>query len=102
MASDAFIRQNSADEDKKLAARRDGDLYILQHEQPNEQVRYGVIGTTSAYVGWAPPGALVTEDVWRIARLTYDSLGNVTKVFADDSAAYDKQWDLRATYTYGV
>ena len=54
----------------------------------------------AVYIGKAVPGTLTSAESWQIQKLTYS--GNfVTAIgFAGGSAAFDKKWDDRATYSY--
>ena len=53
------------------------------------------------YVGTAAPGALSSEPVWVIRKLTYDGSGNIaTILYAGGSPAVVRIWDNRAAYTY--
>ena len=54
------------------------------------------------YVGYAEPGAASSAAKWQIRKITYkeDTDTIVSVKYADGSAAFDKVWDDRATYTY--
>ncbi len=53
------------------------------------------------YIGLAEPGSETSSAVWQIKILTHDASGNTTAVdFASGTAAFDKVWDDRASYTY--
>ena len=55
-------------------------------------------GATYTYIGNAVTGSVSTDSVWRIKRVTE---ADGTVLFADSSSNFEKQWDQRATYTYG-
>lgn len=63
-------------------------------------------GTNLIYKGFARPGASTAEDVWQIAKLTYDGNNNITAIQwpRNSSGAvsndYEFAWDDRASYTY--
>jgi len=53
------------------------------------------------YTGQATPGTADSVASWRICKWTWD--GNnamLTRLFADGSVRFDKEWDERANYTY--
>ena len=77
-----------------------GDRYFLQHMNRPLAARYVVVDSTLAYAGEAEPGAMGNEPVWRIKRLDTDVTGNVTVLYANGTAAFDKSWDDRALYSY--
>lgn len=63
-------------------------------------------GPNLIYKGFARPGALTSNDVWQIAKLTYDGNNNVLTIkwpqnsFGVASTDYEFEWDDRAIYTY--
>ena len=62
-------------------------------------------GTDYSYVGEASPGAATSSPVWRIKKVTVDSItgsttGNISESWAGESAEFDKVWDNRASETY--
>jgi hypothetical protein len=93
-----FWRNNSADEDKKLAASKSGGFYRLESGSPSLEVRYEQVSPTLAYVGEAEPGAATEAAVWRVKRL--DTSAGVILLYADGTAEFDKAWDSRASYSY--
>lgn len=99
--SDAFYRYNSADEDKKLAAELlpNGHFVLTQLRHPGA-VRYEQVSSTLAYAGQAEPGTAGSDATWQIRRLSFTPSGDVTVEYAEQSAAYDKVWDDRASYSY--
>lgn len=98
--SDDFYRNNSADEEKKLAATLSGDRYFPEHSSRALAVRYVAVNATLAYAGEAAPGSMGEEPVWRIKRIDTGSGGDVTVLYANGTAAFDKVWDDRTSYTY--
>lgn len=55
------------------------------------------------YIGEAAPGSAKGDAVWRIKRveeLTGVDAGDIEILWANGTAAFDKVWDDRATYTY--
>ena len=53
------------------------------------------------YVGYAAAGAATSVAAWRIIKITYSAFDDPTAVlYADGTDAFDKVWDLRATYVY--
>jgi len=52
------------------------------------------------YVGEAAPGALVSEEKWRIRKLTYSGTLLTDVQWASGESVFDKEWDERATYSY--
>lgn len=62
-----------------------------------------VVGAdTITYVGEAAPGGQVAVAEWRIKRITEYANGYLEIIWANDSEAFDKVWNDRATYTYTV
>ncbi len=53
------------------------------------------------YFGEAYPGALVSEEKWRIWKGEYDDNNRQTSLrWASGNDNYDKIWDSRGTYNY--
>lgn len=55
------------------------------------------------YIGEAAPGSAKGDAVWRIKRveeLTGANAGDIEILWANGTAAFDKVWNDRATYTY--
>ena len=57
---------------------------------------------TFTYVGEAAPGSLAANSVWRIKRITEYANGYLEIIWANDTDAFDKVWNDRATYVYTV
>jgi YD repeat-containing protein len=54
------------------------------------------------YVGYASPGSLSSQPVWRIKKMNYDAAGNLISVkYADGDLNFDNVWDDRENLTYG-
>lgn len=52
------------------------------------------------YIGWALPGSLTANAVWKITKLTYSGTDLVSQVWADGNTKFDNVWDNRASLTY--
>jgi len=60
-------------------------------------------GTNPIYLGKAVPGTLTSETGWQIFKCAWDANNNLTsKLAANGTNNYDKEWDERATYTYSA
>ncbi len=58
-------------------------------------------GNTAIYIGWAAPGALTSDSVWRISKHAYDVAENLTSsIWADGDTNFDNEWDERASLSY--
>lgn len=54
---------------------------------------------TVTYIGYAIPGSLESDPVWKIIKL--EESGTVTKTYlADGDSNFDNIWSLRASLTY--
>jgi hypothetical protein len=54
------------------------------------------------YKGETEPGVLDSDNKWRISRtVTTQPGGDITILWADANANFDKIWDDRAEYIYG-
>lgn len=56
------------------------------------------------YVGYAEPGSLPAEAVWKIMRCTYDGSDRLVIrdwALTNDRADFKNVWDNRAALTYG-
>lgn len=62
----------------------------------------GIVGTDEVlYRAEAAPGTTESQAFWRIRKiLLAEADGDVTETWADGTAAFDKIWTNRATYTY--
>lgn len=56
--------------------------------------------STTIYKAEAAPGTPESSALWRIRKLIIASDDDVTELWAGGTANFDKQWSLRATYTY--
>ena len=57
-------------------------------------------GNNPIYYGEARPGTSIATDRWRIRKLTWTGDEFDGASWADQTAAFDKVWTARATYTY--
>ena len=101
--SDAFVRQNSADQDKKLDAElvliNGVEVYRLRKGSANEALVMEDTGAGVLYVGLAPAGASLSDPVWKIKQILTSGL--VLRIlWADGNGQYDNIWDNRAALTY--
>ena len=55
---------------------------------------------TFTYIGEADPGTTQGVALWRIKRVSEQPDGDLEILWANGSAAFDKIWTDRATYTY--
>lgn len=62
--------------------------------------RTDFVGEDVIYRGYADPGVLDSESLWRIKKLVIWVDGDVTTLWADGTALFDKVWNSRASYTY--
>jgi len=62
--------------------------------------RTDFVGEDVIYRGEAAVGSPESGAVWRIRKILLASDGDVTETWADGTAAFDKTWTNRATYTY--
>lgn len=85
---------------KFLALDSNGNIVVSgQSGTGIQRVLVDQASATIVYVGYGPYDGDETNKVWLIFRL--ETTGNVVKKsFANTDVAYDKQWSLRATYTY--
>lgn len=54
----------------------------------------------TGYLGVAAPGAVTSDAVWKIQRLTLGPGNNLAVEFADGDAEADNVWDNRTSLTY--
>lgn len=52
------------------------------------------------YKGEAQPGSAESAQVWRIRRITFSNDGDSLEEWAAGTAAFDKAWTNRASFTY--
>ncbi len=55
---------------------------------------------TATYIGQAKVGALASQPVWQIRKVTSLPGPDVTIQYANGSTAWDSIWDNRESYTY--
>ena len=101
--SDAFVRPNSADQDKKLDAElvliNGVEVYRLRKGSANEALVMEDTGAGVLYVGLAPAGSSLSAPVWKIKQILTSGL--VLRIlWADGNGQYDNIWDNRAALTY--
>ena len=101
--TDVFVRQNSADQEKKLDAElviiNDVELYRLRKVSPSEALMLEDTGTGITYVGTAPTGSSLSAPVWKIKQILTSGL--VLRIlWADGDSQYDNIWDNRASLIY--
>lgn len=77
-----------------------GPAGIAEEEMPYAE-RTDFVGENIIYKGWAVPGSLTTQPVWRVQRIVIDDVNDdVSKQWANGTALFDKVWDDRASLTY--
>lgn len=57
-------------------------------------------GSDPTFVGWAPPGKLTSDPVWKISKLVYSGANLVQRLWADGDTKFDNIWDNRAGLPY--
>lgn len=62
--------------------------------------RVDFVGETEIYRGEAAVGTVENTAAWRIRKITLAADGDVTETWAGGNAVFNKQWNLRTTYTY--
>lgn len=72
---------------------------IAEEDMPYAK-RTDFVGDSVIYKGRAAPGAIDTDPVWQISRLTIGEGGDVVEEWASGSAAFNKVWDTRAALSY--
>jgi hypothetical protein len=78
----------------KVGDSEAGEAFRKTQDVP-ETMRIQDTGTY-IYIGYAIPGSLEADNVWRICR--YDTSGN--RLWADGDALYNNVWSDRATLSY--
>lgn len=100
--SDDFVRNNSADQEKKVDAEKMeiGGLEIFRQRvalAPNS-LRYRVVGNAT-FIGEAPPGTPNSSAAWRIKKiLTTGSDFDI--LWANGTSDFSNVWDDWNTVTY--
>ena len=61
--------------------------------------RFDEVDASNTYIGTASPYASETDAVWQIKKIVVSGTATSIK-YASGNNWFDKQWDLRATYTY--
>lgn len=62
--------------------------------------RVDFITDSILYRGEAAVGSTEGSAVWRIRKITLGVDGDVTEIWASGNSNFDKQWTLRASYSY--
>jgi len=78
-------------------------LEVLERLKAELEVQYDRLvdeDGTFTYIGEAEPGTDRTTALWRIKRIEEFPDGDIDILWANGTAAFDKIWDDRATYTY--
>lgn len=57
-------------------------------------------GDQPVFVGYAPPGKLTSDAVWKIMKLNYTGANLVERLWADGDTKFDNVWDNRAVLSY--
>lgn len=70
----------------------------------NQAIQWGTVGGANGqpeYIGYAPPGSAVTDEVWLIKKLTYDASGHMTlQQFANGVHAFNLAFVNPQLYNY--
>ena len=103
--SDDFVRQNSADADKKLDAEKvqvQGlDVFRLRMQMADYSLLLDDAGSGVTYVGMAVPGSATSSAVWKIKKITITG-ADLSVMWADSNTNFDNVWDDRLGLTYGL
>lgn len=75
-------------------------LRATNEEETMYSKRVDFVTDDLLYRAEAVVGATEASAVWRIRRIVFGVDGDVTETWASSTADFDKQWTLRATYTY--
>lgn len=99
---DNFYRFNSADEDKQIAAEHRDGLYHLKFDTDSSPYTtlLDQVDDFTAYVGKAAVGTTVAQAGWQIKKIVTTAGGSMTVTYADNTVAFVKTWNDRATYSY--
>jgi len=103
-----------------IARSKDGNTITLEDAFANsyDATQYGIrvlnddldyttlidydSGTNPIYIGKAATGTLTSAATWQIMKITWDVNNNPTEIkWADSVITFTKEWDERASYTYG-
>ena len=101
--SDGFVRQNSADQDKKLDAEKlqigGLDVYRLRTTPGPMTVKIDQVDANTLYIGEALPGTSEASAAWRIRKfLTVGSVSSM--LYANGTSAFTNVWNSRAGLSY--
>lgn len=100
--SDDFVRNNTADQEKKVDAEKllVGGLEIFRYRMalPAPAMRYRVVGS-AIYIGEAPPGTADSTVGWRIKKLL-TSGSDFDILWANGTSDYVHVWNNWNLLTY--
>ena len=57
-------------------------------------------GDQPTFIGWAPPGKLPADAVWKICKLEYTGTNLIRRTWADGDTKFDNVWNDRASLSY--
>jgi hypothetical protein len=57
-------------------------------------------GDSPTFIGWAPPGALTSDAIWKIAKLVYSGANLIQVLYANGNTKYINVYDNRASLAY--
>jgi hypothetical protein len=81
-----------------------GDYISGDEKNVPQRKEIDFVGDTVIYKGWAVPGALTSQAVWKIQRIEFVGADkDVVYTWAgvtSNEANYDQIWDDRASLTY--
>lgn len=75
-------------------------LPVMGEEDMVYSKRIDFVGEDELYRGEAQVGSLENSATWRIRKVLLAADGDVTETWAGGNALFNKQWNLRTTYTY--
>jgi hypothetical protein len=75
-------------------------INILILERDVHAKRIDFVGDNEFYKGEALVGSLVTDSAWRINKTTISQDGDVSEMWAEGTADFNKVWEDRASLSY--
>jgi hypothetical protein len=103
-ASGDILVWNGTWESKPLTAMLEevGTVITTEKQYTKRVDFYSSSPTTGDIIfkGWADVGTVNSTSIWRIAKLTINTDGDVTEQYADGNNNFDNIWDNRAILTY--
>lgn len=75
-------------------------LPVMGEEDMVYSKRIDFVTEDELYRGEAAVGSSEVSPVWRIRKVVIAGDGDITETWANGSASFNKQWNLRTTYTY--